>query len=93
MVKDGELKSFSDIAEDQDFNTETSKTNSTSHSGNSAKEDEEMFKSLSIDSGERDGSITDGGNDVIGHDDIVELPEGDEETAKGKSHSRIYRHM
>ena len=92
-IKDGELKSFSDVAEDQDFNTETSKTNSTSHSGNSAKEDEEMFKSLSVDSGEHDGSISDGENDVIAHDDIVELPEGDEETAKGKSHSNKYRHV
>ena len=56
-----------------------------------------MFISLSIDSGEPDGTISDGENEVIAPDDIVELPEGDEETAKGKSNSTgifaSYGHM
>ena len=96
-IKDGELKSFADVAEDRNVGTETPKANSTSHSDNSTKEDEEMFKSLSIDSGEHDGTISDGENEVIAPDDIVELPEGDEETAKGKSNSTgifaSYGHM
>lgn len=85
--KDAELVSFADTAtEDVTASSETVKTNSTSHSGNSAKEDEDVFKSLSIDSGEHDEVVSDGENDVLeeNHDEMVDLPDGDEETAKGK---------
>ena len=85
-----ELVSFADATntatEDITASPEMAKTNSTSHSGNSAKEDEEVFKSLSIDSGEHDEVVSDGDDDVLeeNHDEMVDLPEGDEETAKGK---------
>ena len=85
--KDAELVSFADTStENVTASPETVKTNSTSHSGNSAKEDEEVFRSLSIDSGEHDEVVSDGENDVLeeNHDEMIDLPEGDEETAKGK---------
>ena len=89
--KNAELVSFADATnvatEEKTASPETSKTNSTSHSGNSAKEEEEeVFKSLSMDSGEHDDVVCDGENDVLeeNHDEMVDLPEGDEETVKGK---------
>ena len=85
VKKDVELPNVELIpfaAEDQSTSPETAKTNSTSHS---TKEDGEMFRSLSIDSGEHE-VISDGEDNALeeNHDEIVELPDGDEETAKGK---------
>ena len=85
--KDAELVSFADtVTEDVTASPEIVKTNNTSHSGNLVKEDEDVFKSLSIDSGEHDEVVSDGEDDVLeeNHDEMVDLPDGDEETAKGK---------
>lgn len=83
-----ELVPFANAVDEKSPSPEISKTNSTPHSGNSTKlEDGEMFKSLSIDSGEHDEVISDGEDEVMEenhHDEVVELPAGDEETAKGK---------
>lgn len=71
---------------DKSTSPDTTERNTTPLADNSAKEDRDMFKSLSIDSGERE-VISDGEDDVMEEDHnekIVDLPEGDEETAKGK---------
>jgi len=62
--------------------------NTGSHSSGSVKEDGEIFQSLSIDSAEQDEADLDedGSDEVIvdkSQDGIIDIPVGDEETAKG----------
>jgi len=61
-------------------------SNTGSHSSGSAKEDGEIFRSLSIDSVDQDEIESNGGDDVLdkSQDVIVDIPVGDEETAKGE---------
>lgn len=86
--KNVELTPFANVeAEDKSTNPETTKTdNSTTHSDSPVKEDGDMFKSLSIDSGEHVEALSDVEDEVMedNHDEMVEVPDGDEETAKGK---------
>ena len=83
-----ELMPFANVeAEDKSTNPEITKTNSsTTHSDSPVKEDGDMFKSLSIDSGEHVEVLSDEEDEVMedNHDEMVEVPDGDEETAKGK---------
>jgi len=65
--------------------------NTGSHSSGSVKEDGEIFRSLSIDSVEQDEVELDddGDDDVIvekSQGGIVDIPVGDEETAKGENY-------
>ena len=70
--------------------------NTGSHSSGSVKEDGEIFRSLSIDSVEQDEVELDdeGDDDVIVENSqggIVDIPVGDEETAKGENYcTEIY---
>jgi len=86
IEKNVELASFAE-ATDKSNSPETARTNSTSQcEEETAKEDEQIFKSLSIDSGEHDEVISNGEDEVLEehHHDEIDLPAGDEETAKGK---------
>lgn len=97
VKKNVELTSFATVtAEDKNASPETTKTNNgTPHSGNSTKEDGDVFGSLSIDSGEQDEVISDGEDEVVeeNHDEMVDLPDGDEETAKGKLEMVTFNQM
>ena len=88
-----ELVSFVTVTdEDKNSSAEITRTNNgASQSGNSMKEDGDILRSLSIDSVEHDDVICDENDDddeVLekSHDELVDLPNGDEETAKGKLH-------
>ena len=88
VKKNVELTSFVSVdAEDKSTSLESTKTNNNiTHSGSPVKEDGDIFKSLSIDSGEHVEPLSDEEDEVMedNHDEMVEVPDGDEETAKGK---------
>lgn len=90
-----ELVSFVAVT-DEDKNSSAEITKTNNGTSQSMKEDEDILRSLSIDSVEHDNVICDDDDDddddeVLkeSHDELVDLPNGDEETAKELARLRL----